>query len=353
MAEVNVSVSVPKVNFNFKIANISKLKQIFSPEFLVQGVPWNVKVVKNASAAVDRLGIYLYCQKKEILENWSHAAFASFKLLSSKDEVNPVERTIEAYAFDNSGLGYGFPNFIKWNDLLNVEKGYVKDDAITLEIEIVAETSDENKSRLTFENIEKSCDENCLVLYRLTIANVKNLMAVASTKFNLRKLSCHLQVYKSQSSDLKIRLSSNSDADEISYKSKILFTLVSSKDGKAIEKVENRCLTSSWLLINLVSWDELLKPENGFVNDNSIIIEMKIKPAGIFDDGDDDEKQRKIECSICFETIGDQAVSSTKCGHLFCTECITTSVTARKVCPTCNDAIALEDLHPVFLPFVN
>lgn len=29
---------------------------------------------------------------------------------------------------------YGYPQFLNWEDVLNVDKGYVKDDAITVEV---------------------------------------------------------------------------------------------------------------------------------------------------------------------------------------------------------------------------
>lgn len=78
--------------------------------------------------------------------------------------MQSIERVIDPYAFDKSGLGYGFRKFIRWNDLLNVEKGFVKNDSITMEFEIEAEDpSDANKSRLTFEKVETSCGDNCIV----------------------------------------------------------------------------------------------------------------------------------------------------------------------------------------------
>lgn len=116
-------------------------------------------------------------------------------------------------------------------------------------------------------------------------------------------------------------------------------------------------------MIEVVSWDELLKPENGFVDDannKSIAIEIEIKmnkPEGIDNHQKDGAagtnhaaKRRKMECLICFETISSQDVSSTKCGHVFCKPCITKSVNAYGKCPSCNTVVTVNDLFSVYLP---
>lgn len=65
------TITIPGVNFRFKISTISDLIVVGSPEYLVQDVPWKVD---------EYLSIYVYCLKEEP-SNWSNAAFASFKLL--------------------------------------------------------------------------------------------------------------------------------------------------------------------------------------------------------------------------------------------------------------------------------
>lgn len=132
--------------------------------------------------------------------------------------------------------------------------------------------------------------------------------------------------------------------------------LVSSiEDVKSIEKVDEKCFKSSekLLTMHLVSWDELLKPENGFINDNSIVIEVVMqadKPQGGNAPLEVVHNQHKLECSICLGSLGHQAVSSTPCGHLYCSACIEISVETREVCPSCKAVVTLDELHRVFLP---
>ena len=63
-------------------------------------------------------------------------------------------------------------------------------------------------------------------------------------------------------------------------------TLISSKGNeKSIEEIddENFEISSDLSVAEVVSWDELLKPESGFVDDvnnNSIVMEVEIKISG-------------------------------------------------------------------------
>lgn len=56
-------------------------------------------------------------------------------------------------------------------------------------------------------------------------------------------------------------------------------------------------------------------------------------------------------CPICFESLlsGQQSVSSTPCGHVFCTKCIEEAVNQFKKCPTCCRKVALKRVHKIFL----
>ena len=36
--------------------------------------------------------------------------------------------------YDHKDTNWGYPNFIPWKDVIDPEKGYIKDDMITLEV---------------------------------------------------------------------------------------------------------------------------------------------------------------------------------------------------------------------------
>ncbi|RVE54791.1 hypothetical protein evm_000558 [Chilo suppressalis] len=51
------------------------------------------------------------------------------------------------------------------------------------------------------------------------------------------------------------------------------------------------------------------------------------------------QKYLKIRCPICFNNISNEAVSSTQCGHVFCTRCLQKALQINSVCPTCRKSL--------------
>lgn len=362
MEETNATTSVPQVNFRFKISDIGQLKVVWSPEFWVQAIPWKVEL-KKIEKDKESLAFFLHCAKKEKPPNWSHIAFATIKLLPFDTTLKPIERCSDPFHFDSKTLGYGIPELIAWDDLFNVDKCYVKDDAINLEITIeAANPMDQNRSISTFESFDACCDGVAKSTFRMTVKNIEALVAVRSPQFMLQNLPWELTIFKGHSKNIiGTRLLLCKAEKGVSCESKISFKLISSKNhAKSIARVQEKCFNSSDVLLtmHLMSWNELLEPGNGFVNDNSITIEVEImasKPQGAVpnpeaNSRDQYTKRQKLECSICSETMSNQDISITPCGHLFCSICIPNSVEFRKTCPLCSSTIYLKDLHRVFLP---
>lgn len=52
-------------------------------------------------------------------------------------------------------------------------------------------------------------------------------------------------------------------------------------------------------------------------------------------------------CPICFDSL--QNPSVTLCGHVYCTECITTVAKSTKQCPICRKKLTVRGFHPLFL----
>lgn len=344
-----------EISFRFKVANISNLESVWSREVPVQDIPWKVKVTKKTEDGKKSLGIYLLSAKKDMPSNWSHAASATFKLLSFDSTVNALTKDVEPYVFTNNGYGIG-DTIISWAELFDEKKHYVEDDAIDLEIKIQAEEpSVNNRSKLIIMNIDKFCECSSAATLRLKITNIKNLMAVQSSELMLRKLPWNLQVFK-HSSTLGLRLVWGNISNAISCKTKMTVEIISLKNGvHPIEKVqEDTKKRLAFFYVHVSSWDELLNPGNGFVNNDDIEMEVKIeteKPTGdIPKDMKAENVSLKMECAICLEPMGKREISITPCGHLFCTACITKTITDRQICPTCNGPATLGALYRIYLP---
>lgn len=77
----------------------------------------------------------------------------------------------------------------------------------------------------------------------------------------------------------------------------------------------------------LVPWDELLDPQNDFIESDTIVMEVKLsasKPKGHLPNkrcaisAQTEAKHIKLECGIYHKAFEDQEVSFTTCGHMFC-----------------------------------
>lgn len=330
-----------------EIASISKLDEIWSPEVFINGIPWRVIVRKDENWLV----AYLKCAKEDDTSNWTVPAGAKIELLTFSDDTDAVTEYIDPNVFSLLNNLYG-AGIIQWDKLLNDENKYVKNDTIRLNIEIT--TEDPNyleRSILKFENIDDS--QNCWsnATFRLTLSNVGNLMAVRSPRFLICGLPWELTVYKCRKPYLCISLSNKSFRKASCTMTMSIKLLSTKNDVDPIEDSREDKLGNREILEieDVIPWDDLLKPENGFVNNGSITLEVKVKaenPEGdIPNIGQSNvAKRHRFECSVCFEVLDNQDISTTQCGHLFCTGCIK----KRDVCPMCQKAV--KTLQRIYLP---
>ncbi|XP_015695893.1 E3 ubiquitin-protein ligase RNF4-like isoform X1 [Oryza brachyantha] len=59
-------------------------------------------------------------------------------------------------------------------------------------------------------------------------------------------------------------------------------------------------------------------------------------------------KEPIFTCPVCLNKL-DQPFT-TKCGHIFCENCIKSSIKAQKKCPTCRKSLGMRGFHRVYLP---
>lgn len=61
-------------------------------------------------------------------------------------------------------------------------------------------------------------------------------------------------------------------------------------------------------------------------------------------------KEPNFSCPICMGLLTEE--TSTKCGHIFCKECISSTIAAHKKCPTCRRKLKAKDTFRIYLPTV-
>lgn len=168
-----------EATFQFTVTNFSKLKDSqLSPPCFVRNLPWKIMVMPRYGPPQDRqqqrsLGFFLQvnaskcgfshlnspvsdcvqCNGESESSSWNCYAVAELKLLSQKEGGEPFARSeLDSFiyfriVFDRGGFftdikhlfyskenDWGFSHFMSWNDVLDPEKGYIKDDSIVLEV---------------------------------------------------------------------------------------------------------------------------------------------------------------------------------------------------------------------------
>ncbi|XP_032457106.1 ubiquitin carboxyl-terminal hydrolase 7 isoform X1 [Nasonia vitripennis] len=133
-----------EATFRYTVESVSKMKDSqLSPPCFVRNLPWKIMVMPRSSQTQERqpqrsLGFFLQCNGESESSSWSCYATAELRLLSCKDGQDPFSRKIQ-HLFYSKENDWGFSHFMTWQDVLDPEKGYIKDDAITLEVHVVAD----------------------------------------------------------------------------------------------------------------------------------------------------------------------------------------------------------------------
>lgn len=202
-----------------------------------------------------------------------------------------------------------------------------------------------NESVLEFETIDGSCDKGCMARFHLTVKNIQNLKSVRSPDFKLGRIIWSLIIFRNDS-NLAIYLHGNKSCET----EMIVQIIPTDNHLDSIQRQQTQKIQAhGGLCMNdLIPWNELLKTENKFIENNSVEIEVEIK-------GETCSKHVeitsiKLECTICREGIESQEISSVPCGHIFCLECIEQSLLEYGQCPECETSASIHDLRRIVLP---
>lgn len=56
------------------------------------------------------------------------------------------------------------------------------------------------------------------------------------------------------------------------------------------------------------------------------------------------------DCPICFDELGQNPLASTKCGHVFCLQCLVQALCTEKRCPKCRCKLnGSSAYHPLYV----
>ncbi|KAL3120102.1 hypothetical protein niasHT_003354 [Heterodera trifolii] len=108
----------------------------------IKGLPWKILAeIKKKNESIDNnekwLGIFLWCDAPEDVENWSCKCSATFRIVSQKNKVPDSRREFVDLVFDNENM-WQCVKFISFAELMNPSKGFYdkSEDKVTLAIDV-------------------------------------------------------------------------------------------------------------------------------------------------------------------------------------------------------------------------
>ncbi|XP_039289930.1 ubiquitin carboxyl-terminal hydrolase 7 isoform X2 [Nilaparvata lugens] len=134
-----------EATFRYTVKCLSKLKDSqLSPPCFVRNLPWKIMVMPRTAQPQDRsnaaksLGFFLQCNGESESSTWSCFANAELKILAQKEGCDNFSRKIQ-HLFYYKENDWGFSHFMTWSEVMDPDKGYIEDDAITLEVHVNAD----------------------------------------------------------------------------------------------------------------------------------------------------------------------------------------------------------------------
>ncbi|XP_017044080.1 E3 ubiquitin-protein ligase complex slx8-rfp subunit rfp2 [Drosophila ficusphila] len=72
-------------------------------------------------------------------------------------------------------------------------------------------------------------------------------------------------------------------------------------------------------------------------------------PKRVHHDAELSQREDSYKCPVCMESVTKREPVSTKCGHVFCRECIQTAISSTHKCPMCNKKLTARQFFRIYL----
>ncbi|CAG5100966.1 Similar to USP7: Ubiquitin carboxyl-terminal hydrolase 7 (Homo sapiens) [Cotesia congregata] len=273
--------SLTEVRFRHTYKNILNMQEPLTlGPFIAYDLAWKI-LVKPPSIIVPvepkGIGLFLQCNNEVYSDTWSCRARAVLGIRSRTEKNDDtISRTIE-HTFCSKRNTAGWDSLVLWKDLLDAGKQYIKDDSIIVQAHVSPEEFNlcaylsvrEATFWFTVKNISTLNEiQSSLPCF---IANMPWKIRIGPVKINGQKsLSFFLNCNETNN---LIAWSCNADAE--------LRILPCNDDQKPFtRKLFPRIYSvghDSWGTKNFIMWDDLVNPEKGFIEDDSVIFEAYVK----------------------------------------------------------------------------
>jgi len=131
-----------EATFTFRVENFSTIKDsVLSEPCIVRNLPWKIMIMQRMTTTQDRntksVGFFLQCNGESESSAWSCHASADLRLLHQRGGQK-FSRNI-THMFYSKENDWGFSHYMSWADVLDPDKGYIKDDAVVFEVKVNAD----------------------------------------------------------------------------------------------------------------------------------------------------------------------------------------------------------------------
>ncbi len=161
-----------------------------SPVQKIADLPWLLDARTECSERTGNeefFSIYIYCNQDSESTLWSCEAEVLFRLISQKENIPDVSKRTPVSTFNKqTSTNWGVTRFLKWDDIINSEKGYMKNDGVIVEALIkVKKTSGVGSSPNTFNFSTPNSHSDGILLVGCTRLHVSKVyLALYSPYFS-------------------------------------------------------------------------------------------------------------------------------------------------------------------------
>lgn len=342
-------INLKRLDFDFAIQIKGDGSQHVSSEIVMSDIPWKIIIVERSDGNEKAFWAGLICSSPKRSElsgrmQWSCEATFSVSIRSIDKNRRKSVKNIPKTQFKNGCLVSEFVEIIRTTDLTQ----YVQNRWIVFDIQLfvnplfIPEPSETNNFHTKFQFI---------------VDNVSQLTEKQSPDMNMWGTTWNVLV---QNYNSKLGVFLRNDRmirnENWSWNAQCTFKLISF-DGTVkpiVRKITEDFYfdVGDWGFREFVDWDWLLDPAHKFVLDDKAVFEIDLqvqpsKPLWNFES--ESSEENSLRCSICLRSIINRTPATTKCGHVFCFDCLRQSVQIHKKCPNCNVQAKLDDIRILFI----
>lgn len=201
--------------------------------------------------------------------------------------------------------------------------------------------------------------EQSRLVFRYTLRDASQLYEHFGPEFTLQESEWCI-MFRKAANNIAVFLcdKKGSKNKNWTYFVKASFTLLSFTEGVdgLTRKTERKFYVNDedWGFGHFLEWNSFMDPNAGYVKNDCAIFEIDLdiespQPRWDIEDKKTTIPGQALECPICLQNINGREPTATKCGHLFCSNCIRRSINTRPKCPICNAPALLSELRSIFL----